>query len=256
LHKRFSLIITYAFLLSIGPGNPGAEEPATESKEEEKVSPIADAAGAVLAGIEPAGEPQTRTEFLEALDNAVRFSVGGDKAEAATAYLALIAGGYNRTEPLYNLGVLAEHDEKGTRYAGDDLDYAAGFYIAALAEDPDYHPARLNLAVVYHNAGLVNDAAIEYRKMLNTNSPEEDVARYNLALIVIEQGRYDEAVELLEGAEEPYGDVRRLMVLALLNEKIGARGRAIKLWKRAMAEETVGPFAVVAERHLRELRGY
>ena len=219
-------------------------------------SAVSEAASAILTGIEPAKEPQTREEFLEALDEAVRLSLGGDRGEATAAYLELIAGGYNRTEPLYNLGVLAEHDEKGARYTGDDLDYAPAFYVAGLGDDPEYYPARLNLAAFYHETGLIEDAALEYRKLLDTKSPEEGIARYNLALIVLEQGRYDEAIELLEGAEEPYADARRMMLIAYLNEKIGAPGRAIKLWKRALEEEDVGLFAVVAERHLRELRGY
>jgi tetratricopeptide (TPR) repeat protein len=254
LRITLSLIIIYGFLPAIAAGNP--EQTITVNDEEEKIPAVADAAAAVSAGIEPADEVQTRDEFFEAMDEAVRFSLGGDKTEATSAYLAIIAGGYNRTEPLYNLGVLAEYDEKGTRYAGDDLDYAAGFYKAALEDDPDYYPARLNLAVVYHKTGFIDDAVIEYRKLLGTDSPEENSARYNLALIAIDQNRYDEAIELLEGAVDPYEDVRHLMVLALLNEKVGAPGRAIKLWKRALAEESIGPFAVVAERHLRELRGY
>jgi tetratricopeptide (TPR) repeat protein len=254
LHISFSLIITYAFLTSVAAGNP--EQTITVNEEEKEIPAVADAAAAISAGIEPAGEIQTRDEFFKAVDEAVRFSLGGDKTEAASAYLAIIAGGYNRTEPLYNLGVLAEYDENGTRYAGDDLDYAAGFYSAALEENPDYYPARLNLAVFYHKTGFIDDAVIEYRKLLGTGSPEEDSARYNLALIAIDQNRYDEAIELLEGAANPYEDVRHLMVLAFLNEKVGAPGRAIKLWKRALAEESVGSFAVVAERHLRELRGY
>jgi tetratricopeptide (TPR) repeat protein len=220
------------------------------------VSPVSEAAASVAAGVESGEETQPRDEFFEALDEAVRLSLSDDRAEAVGSYLELLAGGYNRMEPFYNLGVLAEYDEKGARYSGDDLDYASVFYSAALTEDPEYYPARLNLAVVYHKTGLVEDADLEYRKLLNTNSPEEDVARYNLALIVLEQSRYAEAIDLLEGAAEPYGDVRRLMLLAYLNEKVGAPGRAIKLWKRALEEEPAGPFAVVAERHLRELRKY
>jgi tetratricopeptide (TPR) repeat protein len=251
--RRNAITVAITSLLLAGGGS-GAEETTVEGGEE--ISPIAEAASAVLTGIDRADEPQPREGFLEALDEAVRLSLGGDRGEATAAYVRLIAGGYNRTEPLYNLGVLAEHDEKGARYAGEDLDYAPAFYLAALEEDPEYYPARLNLAVFYHETGLIEDAAIEYRKLLGTKSPEEETARYNLALIVLEQGRYDEAIELLEGAEEPYADARRMMLIAYLNEKVGAPGRAIKLWKRALDEEDIGLFAVVAKRHLRELRGY
>lgn len=249
-----SLIITYAFLPSIAVAD--LEQTINANEEEEEISAVADAAAVVSAGIKPADQVQTREEFFKAMDEAVRFSLSGDKTEAASAYLAIIAGGYNRTEPLYNLGVLAEYDENGNRYAGDDLDYAAGFYEAALEEEPDYYPARLNLAVVYYKTGFIDDAVIEYRKLLGTGSPEENSARYNLALIAIGQNRYDEAIELLEAAENPYEDVRHLMVLAFLNEKVGAPGRAIRLWKRALAEEAIGSFAAVAEKHLRGLRGY
>jgi len=251
--RRNAITVAIACLLLGGRGS-GAEE--TTVEEGEETSPVAEAATVVSAGINPADELQPREEFLGALDEAVRLSLGGDRGEATAAYVRLIAGGYNRTEPLYNLGVLAEHDEKGARYAGEDMDYAPAFYLAALEEDPEYYPARLNLAVFYHETGLIEDAAIEYRKLLGTKSPEEETARYNLALIVLEQGRYDEAIELLEGAEEPYAGARRMMLIAYLNEKVGAPGRAIKLWKRALDEEDIGPFTAVAERHLRELRGY
>ncbi|UCE28232.1 MAG: tetratricopeptide repeat protein [Candidatus Coatesbacteria bacterium] len=251
--RRNAIIVGYACLLFTMWGGY-AEEITVEEADE--ISPIAEATSAISTGIEPTEKPQTREEFLEALDEAVRLSLGGDRGEAVAAYLEIIAAGYNRTEPLYNLGVLAEYDEKGARYAGDDLGYAPAFYLAALEDDPEYYPARLNLAVVYHETGLIEDAAVEYRKLLGTKSSEEDIARYNLALIVLEQGRYEEAIGLLEGAEEPYADARRMMLIAYLNEKVGAPGRAIKLWKRALEEEDVGLFAVVAERHLRELRGY
>jgi len=74
-----------------------------------------------------------------------------------------------------------------------------GFFINALALDPNYIPARMNLADSLADAGKNAEAASEYRKVLQLDPGDED-AHCNLACALAAQGQTAEALTQLQQA--------------------------------------------------------
>jgi hypothetical protein len=75
-------------------------------------------------------------------------------------------------------------------------------------------------------------------------------------LLLREKGLAEEAAEILTKDEGAYDDVSRVRLLALLAEDAGEVGRAIRLWKRALAMGDNPVFNALAVKHLSALRGY
>ncbi len=201
------------------------------------------------------GEEKKGSDFAAALDEAVAQARSGDRAKAAEALLALAAEYPNSAPVYYNLGLTYEFDADGNRYKGDGLNAAASYYQAALKLDEGFTPARYNLAVVWHELGNLDAAAAEYRLVARAGGALARKAEYNLALIMKAQRRPQEGVAILERGQD-YDDPARVRLLALLAEDVGDVGRAIALWKRALAVDDDPTLSALAVKHLQALRGY
>jgi len=203
-----------------------------------------------------AGAQELPAEFTASLDDAVAEARAGDREKAGTALLDLAEQYPDEPSVFYNLALSYEFDKDGNRYRNENLNVAAAYYQQALAVDPGFTPARFNLAVVWHKLGYLDEAAKEYRLVARAGGDLAARADYNLALVLKEQGRFAEAEEVLVEAAAPYDDAARVRLLALLAEDAGEIGRAIRLWKRALALDDDPVLSVLATKHLQALRGY
>jgi tetratricopeptide (TPR) repeat protein len=194
--------------------------------------------------------------FAEALDEAVAAARAGDREKAAAMLLELSEEYPDEPAAFYNLAMTYEFDRDGNRYRGDTLALAASYYQRALALDPLFTPARLNIAVIWHRLGYLEEAAREYRLVVKGGGEFGRRAENNLALVLKAERRPEEAEALLTKSEAPYEDASRVRLLALLAEDAGDVGRAIRLWKRALALDEDPALSALAFKHLQALRGY
>jgi len=213
------------------------------------------AAGFLLISGAARGE-DVPSPFAEALDEAVAAARAGDREKAASMLLKLSEEYPAEPSTFYNLALTYEFDRDGNRYRGDTLSLAASYYQRALALDPLFTPARLNIAVIWHRLGYLEEAAREYRLVVKGGGEFGRRGENNLALVLKAEGRPKEAEALLTRSEAPYDDASRVRLLALLAEDAGDVGRAIRLWKRALALDDDPALGALAFKHLQALRGY
>lgn len=202
-----------------------------------------------------AAGPGGGEDFNKKLDEAVALARGGDRERGEAAFSELAREYPGEAAVFYNWALVYEFDADGNRYRGENLNLATAYYRQALAVDPAFLPARLNLAVVLHRLGYLNDAAAEYRVVIKAGGPLAAPARYNLALVLKSQNRPGEAAAVLEEIK-PYDEPAYVRLLALLAEDQGEVGRAIALWKRALALDSSPAYTALAVKHLQTLRGY
>jgi tetratricopeptide (TPR) repeat protein len=214
------------------------------------------AAAAFLLNAVAARSQSDTTAFAEALDEAVGFARAGDREKASEAFLELAAEYPGEAAILYNLALTYEFDADGNRYKSENLNLAASYYEEALAADPRFSPARFNVAVVWHKLGYLEEAAREYRLIAKGGGELGRRAEYNLALVLREKGQTEEAADILKKGAGVYDDVSRVRLLALLAEDAGEVGRAIRLWKRALALGDNAVLNALAVKHLQALRGF
>lgn len=207
-------------------------------------------------GVLHAEEAANAGEFLPALDAAVEAARAGDRAAASEQLGTLTEQFPHEPAAYYNLALTYEFDEDGNRYRGKNLNLAATFYQQTLALNPDFTPARFNLAVIWHKLGYAAEAEREYRLVAREGGELGRRAEVNLALVLKERGRPREAEEVLATSEAVYDDVVRVRILALLAEDAGEPGKAIRLWKRALALDNNPTLNALAVRRLQTLRGY
>jgi tetratricopeptide (TPR) repeat protein len=222
-----------------------------------RYAPLTVAAAAfLLNAAAPARGQNDAVPFAEALDEGVGFARAGDRRQASEIFWELASEYPGEAAILYNLALTYEFDADGNRYKGENLNLAASYYEEALAADPRFTPARLNVAVVWHKLGYLDEAAREYRLVAKDGGDLGRRAEYNLALLLREKGLAEEAAEILAADEKAYDDVSRVRLLALLAEDAGEVGRAIRLWKRALALGDNPALNALAVKHLSALRGY
>lgn len=214
------------------------------------------AAAFFLCSAPAAGGETAAAPFGAALDEAVGFARAGDRKKASEVLSRLATEYPDEPAILYNLALTYEFDEDGNRYQGENLNLAASYYQQALALDAGFTPARFNVAVVWHKLGYLEEAAREYRLLAKEGDDLGRRAEYNLALVLKAKGLSKEAEGILERDEQAYDDVSRVRLLALLAEDAGDVGRAIRLWKRALALGDEPTLNALAVKHLQTLRGY
>lgn len=78
-------------------------------------------------------------------------------------------------------------------------DAAIAEFQSALNTDPNYFPARLNLAYGYERAGKIEEAIAAYRAAIELQ-PRNFFARNNLGVLLDKKGSYDEAIAEFEHA--------------------------------------------------------
>jgi tetratricopeptide (TPR) repeat protein len=196
------------------------------------------------------------TAFEASLDEAVGLARAGDRQKASDILLNLASEYPAEPAILYNLALTYEFDADGNRYQSENLNLAASYYEEALVADPAFTPARFNVAAVWQKLGLLDEAAREYRLVAQNGGELGRRAEYNLALVLMEKDLIGEAEDELMKGEGTYDDVSRVRLLALLAEDKGEVGRAIRLWKRALALDDDPVLNTLAVKHLQTLRGY
>jgi tetratricopeptide (TPR) repeat protein len=107
-------------------------------------------------------------------------------------------------QPHHALGVLAE------RQARPDL--ASRHYYDALEVDPGFQPARTNLARLLFDAGLLEEALIQYKRLAEV-TPASSEAPIGLAETLLRLGRIEEAEAITRAARQRFPDVPELTVL-------------------------------------------
>ncbi len=208
----------------------------------------------MIAG--PARGQEIPSPFAAALDEAVAAARAGDREKAAALLLKLSEEYPDEPSTFYNLALTYEFDADGKRYRGDTLSLAASYYQRALALDPLFTPARLNIGVIWHRLGYLEEAAREYRLVVKGGGEFAPRGENNLALVLRAEGRPKEAEAVLTKSKASYEDASRVRLLALLAEDAGEVGRAILLWKRALALDDNPALSALAFKHLQALRGY
>lgn len=124
-------------------------------------------------------------------------------------------------QPHHALGILAERQARP--------DQASRHYYDALAVDPGFAPARANLARLLFDAGMLEEALVQFKR-LSEVAPDSPEAAQGLAETLLRLGRIDEAEAITRAARERFPDSAELTVLAarsLLRQ--GKLERAIEL---------------------------
>lgn len=117
-----------------------------------------------------------------------------------------------------NLGVLNEN--RG------HLEQAETYYLNALHIDPDFTPARLNLARIYSNSNRMADAERILRDGIKRNVVQGEL-HYSLGLLLAEDKRLSEAVESLGQAAQLLPTRARVQYnYALALQQLGQRQEA------------------------------
>jgi len=120
-------------------------------------------------------------------------------------------------------------------YAMGESDKAIELYQSALKIDPNYVPARYDLAVAYRGLGEVEKAIQEYEKVLKIN-PRFPEALSNLGGQYFRQGLVDQAITYFRRAIEVYPNfIQALSNLGAALNKQGKYQEALPHLKKALA---------------------
>lgn len=124
-------------------------------------------------------------------------------------------------QPHHGLGVLAEREYRP--------DLAQEHYQDALAVDPGFVPARSNLATLFLESGLAEDALVQFRRLYEV-APESPLGHRGLAESLLALRRNEEALRVVEAALVVFPDDPSLIIcLARLFLQNGQAERALKL---------------------------
>jgi tetratricopeptide (TPR) repeat protein len=168
--------------------------------------------------------------FVEALVNLGLVELErGNFTRARTLFERARRVNPDMAQPHHALGVLAERERRPDR--------ASAHYYDALRVDPGFAPARDNLARLLFAGGFVEEALVQYQRLVEL-VPSDPRAKSGLVETLVRLHRYDEADRLLDGAlvQDP-----RAPELALLEAR-----RALRKGRNAEACERL---RALAERH-------
>ena len=116
-----------------------------------------------------------------------------------------------------------------------DLPRAEENYLAAIAIDNLFYPAKLNLALIYYKQGKIDPAERLYLDLVK-NHPEVAEGFYYLALLFGEQKKYAEAIALLETASKmPNCNPRTWYNLGLLYQATGQNEKCVATLQRGLS---------------------
>ncbi len=120
-----------------------------------------------------------------------------------------------------------------------------------LAQLPEDVEANYELAGILSTIGEPEAAADKYRMLIDLHTPEarrhRDVFKTNLAFLYEEEGRYDEAIELVREVSASSGeDVDSSLRLCYAYRQAGRFSEALELSRQLLEEHPEDPFVVVA----------
>lgn len=122
-----------------------------------------------------------------------------------------------------------------------DLDQAESFYRQCLGKDPDHCDCYRGLAVLLCEQGRT-DEAFELIKDWADSAPSEANARIELARLCQEYGNPTAAKEhLLEALEADPKNARALAALGKIREDMGERADALRNYQRSLANDRFQP---------------
>ena len=137
----------------------------------------------------------------------------------------------------------------------ETYDQAIEAYENALAIDPDYVEALINLANIYFHRRDLNRSAQLLERAIQIDQ-NNCLACYNLANIYDDNGELDKALKyyqralILDPNYEP-----AIFNIALVYEKLGMIDAAKEHWRKYLAFDRDGEWAVIAREHLMEVGG-
>ena len=155
-----------------------------------------------------------------------------------------------RSDAWYDYGVLL--------YMRKHVDEAEKAYLHALQINPDYAEAHNNLGAIYEQLGRLADAQEEFRAAIS-GRPDYPIARFHLARILVNEQKYDEAIQQLQRALTPEDDKTPAYLYALgaTYARAGDRAHALEYLRRAQdAASRYGQAELLAsiDRDLRALQ--
>ena len=107
-------------------------------------------------------------------------------------------------QPHHALGVLAERQARP--------DEASRHYYEALAVDPGFEPARANLARLLFDAGMLEEALVQLKRLVEV-APDSAQAQAGLAETLLRLGRIEEAESVTRQAAARHPEAEELVVL-------------------------------------------
>ena len=128
-------------------------------------------------------------------------------------------------------------------------------YLKAMELDPDFHPARLNLASIYLEKGKMAEAEKELNYLLS-QTPEETKVLYNMALLCYRKSEYKNAEEYLDRLliPEPANSKAYLLKGKIL-ESQNELDQAIKAYSKAYQIDSNDPQTIYSLGRAKDLRG-
>ena len=123
----------------------------------------------------------------------------------------------------------------------DSLD----LYRSVLVQDPLSAAFWHNLGLAAHAAGLLAEAERAFRKAIEL-VPQRSVSHALLSLVLLDQGRTDEALE--QAAAEPY-EIWRLWALAIVQHAVGQKAESDDSLRVLTKEHAIGNAYQIAEVH-------
>lgn len=162
------------------PDRPSAEVPAAEAA----VNPEAERQYKEALELEAAGRhEESRIAVEQAIASgagrdakllAAKLAILRDDLDEATRLLEPLAADGGDALVLYNLGLVAQKRGK--------YNNARSRYLAALKADPNYNPARFNLAVLTWEAGVKDEAQHHARKFIEAAPDDPHAAKLQAML--------------------------------------------------------------------------
>jgi superkiller protein 3 len=150
----------------------------------------------------------------------------GDSGKAKRHFEAATRLNPGRSDAWYNYGVLLSMQKH--------FDEAEKAYIRALQINPDYAEAHNNLGAIYEELGRRADAEKEFRAATQ-DRPDYPLARFHLGRILVNEQKYDEAIQQFQRALTPDDDKTPVYLYALgaTYARAGDRAHALEYLQRA-----------------------
>ncbi len=169
------------------------------------------------------------------------------KTEEALSVFADCIRDHSDFSPLFVARGLCKQISKGEFTPSPEEDFQQAIKI-----DPSNSSAHNQLGLIYQDRGDLESAETEFRLAL-AYKPDFFVALNNLAAVLIRQGKYDEAIRLLQRAIALQPDLRGLYIYTNLGLAFLQSGRARRAEAAFLMETSINPQHLPAHVYLGNL---